>query len=49
MKPSNPIARDLQRIWWLSLLQSLAAGVIGLLAGLALAAGYLADLPAWLR
>lgn len=58
MKPWNKTAIEQQwselhglhrRQLWLGTLQALACGVLGALAGIAFALGYLADLPPWLQ
>lgn len=40
---------DRQITFWRRTVETLLCVVLGLLAGLALATGYLADLPDWLR
>lgn len=42
------IARDARRMFWIGVGQSVLCGVLGLIAGIALALGYAADVLPWL-
>jgi hypothetical protein len=46
---ADEITRASRRQFWVSIGQSIACGLIGLLFGLMFGLGYLADLPPWLR
>ncbi|MBA4136740.1 MAG: hypothetical protein C0518_05430 [Opitutus sp.] len=46
---ADEITRASRGQFWISVAQSLLCGALGLIAGIVLALGYLADLPSWLR